>query len=175
MEKEWIRKSGDTRRKIAGKFKNMFVSDIEANNVKVSSIASIKSTTETQERVANFKEGGDQREPSVELSERDKRVKKVCERVFWGYFVCFLLSFIISVEYTVYIISFLFSYVIISIGFFFGYWKFIRKEPIPDWFKTGSNRNWNESTSFGYKSSESKSFATDPRYSSSPSSIFYRI
>ncbi len=177
MEKEWIRKSGDTRRKIVSKFKNMFVSDIETNNGQVSSIASIKSTTETQERVANFKEGGDQRQPNMELSDQDKMANKVCMKIFWCTLIFWLISIpIIGIfELDICYAAILFCANIIALPISsFCYWRFIRKEPIPDWFYVSnddSNQDWNS----GYKTSEYKSFATNPIYSSSPSNTFYRI
>jgi hypothetical protein len=73
------------------------------------------------------------------LSDQDKRVKKVCKKVFLGFFVCFLLITAINIvfdliDYTDYIIAFFFAYTMTAIISFFGYWKFIRKETIPAWF-----------------------------------------
>ena len=131
----------------------------------------------------NIQEIQDNKAQEVQkLSDQDKGVKKICEGVFWGFIVCFLLITSINIvfdliEYTDYIIAFFFAYIITAIISFFGYWKFIRKEPIPAWFVNGNGSSshrshpWNNNHGF----SSSRSFATDPRYSSSPSNTFYRI
>jgi hypothetical protein len=171
MEKQWIRKSGDTRRKIVGKFRDMFVPDIEANSGQVSGFTGIKEAIGAQEQVANFKEGNDQRKPSIELSDRDKRVKKICERLFWGNFV--FLFFVamsppgiinINLSGTIFLIDIVTLQIL-----FIGYWKFIRKQPIPNWFKKAGDFNWN----YGNGSSNFR-FTTDyPRSNPFGNHIFH--
>jgi hypothetical protein len=159
----------------------MFVSYIETNKSgQIFDIASINSTTETQ-RAANFKENN---------NNQDKRVKNIIN-AFWTtfYYNAFFLFFVIFIgiifginghnSYSNYMMAIfaidIVTFVVLLPTLFFGYWKFVRKEPIPDGFYNNKDdEDDDEDIDFKSGFSESKSFATDPRFNSSPSNIFYR-
>jgi hypothetical protein len=124
----------------------------------------------------NIQEIQDNRAQEVEkLSDQDKRVKKICDRVFWGNFVFLFFVAIVAMTFDTYYMGYFGAVFIADIitlpVLFIGYWKVIRKQPIPGWFKIKGGSNWDDNHGF----SSSRSFATDPRYSSSPSNTFYRI
>ena len=119
-----------------------------------------------------------QEKTAVELSVQDQRVKKICERVFWCNFVFLFLSVPVIgmldlIDYIEYFGAFFFVDVITLPILFIGYWKLIRKEPIPDWFKSSYNFSENENWgSFGF--GHSKIFSTDcPRSISSTNYTFH--
>ena len=125
----------------------------------------------------NIRKIQDNKAQEVEkLSDQDKGVKKICERVFWGNFVFLFFVAIVAMTFDTIIKDYFGIFLIVDIITlpipFIGYWKLIRKQPVPGWFM-GDDID-DEDIGFGHGVSKSKSFATDPRFRSSPSNIFYR-
>ena len=93
----------------------------------------------------------------IELNDRDKRVKKVCETIWgWGFVLCivlFIIAFsIIEFTHRNYMGFVAVFFVADMVGLpilFICYWKLVRKEPVPDWFCGDDNSSWNNNPTTG--------------------------